>query len=103
MKNIAIRREMLSLVYLSKGQVEKYVEIDKRIDSEDLVDGKYSFNRYRIKIFLISNFLTELPDTDDMYKILNEFNNGIKWIKKYCLARQDEEIDDIMENASLVY
>ena len=33
---------MLSLVYLSKGQVEKYVEIDKRIDPEDLVDGKYS-------------------------------------------------------------
>ena len=72
---------MLSLVYLPKGQVEKYVEIDKRRDPEDLVYRKFNFNRYRTNMFFISNTLTEVPDTDDMYKTLNEFNNEINKLK----------------------
>ena len=37
--------------------------------SEDLVYGKHNFNRYGI--FLI--FLAEIADTEEMYKMLNEF------------------------------
>ena len=32
-------------------------------------------------MFFISNTLTEVPDTDDMYKTLNEFNNEINKLK----------------------
>ena len=52
------------ILYLPKEQVEKYVEINKRLNSEDLVCGKYNFNTY--------------------------------------LVGQDEEIDDVIENATLV-
>ena len=55
------------LVYLLKEQVEKHLEIDKRMKSEDLVYGKH--NGYGTVITLVFNFLTEVFDTDDMYKI----------------------------------
>ena len=45
-----------ALLYLPKEQVEKYVDIDKRINPEVLVYGKYNFDRYGT---IISNFLTE--------------------------------------------
>ena len=38
---------------------------------EDLVDGKQSFNRYRMVIFFVSKFLTEIANIDEMYKMLN--------------------------------
>ena len=47
--------------------------------SEDLVYGKHNFNRYGMIISFISNFLTEV--TDEMYKMLNEFNNEISGLK----------------------
>ena len=91
-----------ALLYSSKEQVEKYVEIDKRIKPEDLVYGKHNFNRYGTIISFISNFLTEATNTNEMYKMLNEFNNEINELQSDCLAGQDEEIDDVIENCSLV-
>lgn len=55
------------LVYLLKEQVEKHLEIDKRMKSEDLVYGKHT--GYGTVIAFVFNFLTEVFDTDDMYKI----------------------------------
>ena len=53
-----------ALPYLPKEQIAKYVEIDKIITPEDLVYGKHNFNRYGTIISFISNFLTEVTDTD---------------------------------------
>ena len=92
-----------ALLYLPKEQVEKYVEIDKRMQPEDLVYGTHNFNKYKTVISFISNFLTEVPDTDEMYKMLNGFNNEINALRSDYLARQDEEIDNVIENALLVY
>ena len=39
---------------LPKEQVEKYVEIDKRMKPEDLVYRKHNFNRYQTIISFIS-------------------------------------------------
>ena len=36
-----------------------------------------NFNRYGTIISFVSNFLTELTDSNEMYIMLNEFNNGI--------------------------
>ena len=49
-----------------------------------------------------SNFLTEVTDNDEMYKLFNEFNNEINELKSDYLAEQDEEIDDVIENALIV-
>ena len=84
------------LLYLFIEQVEEYVEIDKGMKPEDLVYGNHNFKRYRTVISLLSNFLTEVTDTDEIYKVLSE-------LKSDYLAGQDEEIDDVTENASLVY
>ena len=92
-----------ALLYLLNEQVEKYVEIDKRMKPEDLVYGKHNFNRYGTVISLISNFLTGVNDTDKMYKMLNEFSNEINELRSDYLAKQDEEIDDVIESDSLVY
>ena len=92
-----------ALLYLPKEQVEKYVEINKRMKPEDLVYGKQNFNRYGTIISFISNFLTEVTDTDEMYKMLNEFKNEINEFKSDYLVGQDEKIDDVIENASIVY
>ena len=92
-----------TLLYLNKEQAEKYAEIDKRMRPEDLVYGKHNFNRYGTIIPFISNFLTEVIDTDVMYSMLNEFNTEINELKSDYLAGQYEEIDDVIENVSLVY
>ena len=55
--------------------------------SEDLVYGKHNFNRYGMIISFISNFLTEV--TDEMYKMLNEFNNEISGLKMKRLVVDD--------------
>ena len=38
-----------------------------------------------------------------MYKMVIEFNNEINELKSNYLVGQDEEIDDVIENTSLVY
>ena len=62
-----------------------------------------NFNRYGTIISFVSNFLTELTDSNEMYIMLNEFNNEIIEWKSHFLAQQDEEFDDVLENALLVY
>ena len=47
--------------------------------------------------------MTEVTDNDEMYKLFNEFNNEINELKSDYLAGQDEEIDDVIENALIVY
>ena len=47
--------------------------------------------------------MTEVTDTDKMYKTFNEFNNEINELKSDYLAGQDEDINDVIENASIVY
>ena len=54
-------------------------------------------------ISFIFNFLREVIDTDEMYKMLNEFNNEINEVKSDYLVGKDEKIDDVIENASFVY
>ena len=66
-----------ALLYLIKEQVQKYVEIDKRMKPEDLVYRKHNLNRYGTIIFFISNFLAEVTETNETYKMLNEFKNEI--------------------------
>ena len=46
--------------------------------------------------------MTKVTDTDEMCKMLNEFNNVINELKNDYLVGQDEEIDDVIENATLV-
>ena len=47
--------------------------------------------------------MTEVTDTDDMFEMLNEFSNEINELKSDYFAGKNEEIDDIIENTSLVY
>ena len=47
---------------------------------------KHNFNEYGTVIPFVSNFLTEVTDTDANYKILNEFNNEINELKSDYLA-----------------
>ena len=46
--------------------------------------------------------MTEVTGTDEMYKMLNEFNNEINELKSDNLAGQVEEID-VIENVLIVY
>lgn len=50
--------KMVRMVLLSlpKKQVEEYVGIDKTMKPEDLVYGKYNFNRYGTVISSVFNF-----------------------------------------------
>ena len=59
-------------LYLAKEQVEKHVESDKRMKCEDLL---YNFNRYGMIVSFVSNFFTEVTDT--------EFNNEISELKMF--------------------
>ena len=78
-----------------------HVDIDKRF-SEDLICEKYNFNRYGTILSFISNFLTEVTKTDEMYEILSKFNNEINELKSDYLGEQDDEADDVIENAFIV-
>ena len=82
--------------------MEKYVAIDKRMKPADLIYDKHSFNRYGKIISFISNFCTKVTDTDKMNEMLNQFNNEVNELKKDYLSWQDED-NDVIENASLVY
>ena len=64
--------------------------------------GKHKFQRYGTAISFVSNFLTGVTNTHGIFKMLNEFKNEINELKSDYLAGQDEEIDEIAENASLV-
>ena len=73
-----------ALLYLIKEEVQKYVEIDKRMKPEDLVYRKHNFKRYGTIISFISNFLAEVTETNGTYKMLNQFKNEInKWKSDY--------------------
>ena len=61
-----------ALLYLSREQIEKYVEIDKKT--------------WSLKTWTH-----------------NHFNNEINELKSEYLTRQDEEVDDVIKNSSLVY
>ena len=51
---------------------------------EDLVYRKHNFNRYGTIISFISNFLAEVTETNETYKMLNQFKNEInKWKSDY--------------------
>ena len=92
MANIVIGWKIL---YLICPKVKKY--------AQDLVYVKNDCNRHGIVASFLSNFLTEVTDTDEMYKMLNDFNNEINELKGDYLAGREKEIDDILENISLVY
>ena len=51
-------------------------------------------------INFVSNFLTEVTDTDEMVRMLKQFGNEINELKGNYLARQNQEIDDVIEKAS---
>ena len=72
------------------------------MNPEDLVYEKHCFNRYGMVISFVSYLLTKVTNTDGMYKMLNEFNNKTNEVKSDYLARQNEEIDDVIENTLLV-
>ena len=92
-----------ALRFLPKEQVEEYVEIDKRMKPEDLVYGKHSLNIHGTVISFVSIFLREVNDTNEMYKMCNEFNNQKNELNSDYLTGQDEEIDGVIESAWLVY
>ena len=72
------------------------------MNPEDLVYEKHYFNRYGMVISFVSYLLTKVTNTDGMYKMLNEFNNKTNEVKSDYLARQNEKIDDVIENTLLV-
>ena len=47
--------------------------------------------------------MTEVTDTDEIYKMINGFDNEISELKSDYLAGQYEEVDDVIENTSIVY
>ena len=70
---------------------------------EDLVYGKHNFNRYGMVISFVYNFVTEVANTDEMHKMLSEFNNETNELKSNYLVGQNEGIHDVIENALLVH
>ena len=72
------------------------LKVTQKLNPEDLVYGKHI-------ISFVSNFLTEVTNTDELYKICNQFNNKINELKSVSLAGQDDVIDYVIENAWLVY
>ena len=70
---------------------------------DDIVHRKHNVNTYGTIRSFISNFSTEVVDTDEMYKMLNKFNNEINELKSDYSAGEDKEIDAVIENASLVF
>ena len=59
-----------ALLYLPNEQVEKLVEIDKKVKPECLVYGKHNFNRYWTATNIISNFFAEVANVNEMCKML---------------------------------
>ena len=54
-----------------------------------------------VVISFVSNFLTVVTNTNNMYKMLIEFDNEINELRSDYLAGQDEKID-VIKNALLV-
>ena len=70
---------------------------------EDLIYGKHNFNRYGTVKSFVSNLFTEVTDSDEMYKMLNDFSKEINELKSDYLTGEDEELDDVIENVSSAY
>ena len=70
---------------------------------EDLIYGKHNFNRYGTVKSFVSNLFTEVTDSDEMYKMLNDFSKEINEWKSDYLTGEDEELDDVIENVSSAY
>ena len=72
MKNIVIMWQMVYFL-CPKDRQKNMMKLTTiwSLKPEDLVDGKQSFNRYRMVIFFVSKFLTEIANIDEMYKMLN--------------------------------
>ena len=70
---------------------------------EDLIYGKHNFNRYGTVKSFVSNLFTEVTDSDEMCKILNDFSKEINELKSDYLTGEDEELDDVIENVSSAY
>ena len=47
------------------------------MNPEDLIYGKHNFNRYGTVKSFVSNLFTEVTDSDEMYKMLNDFSKEI--------------------------
>ena len=77
------------------------LKLTKQMKPEDFVYEKQCY-RYGTVISFIFIFLTEVTDTDGMYKMVNEFNSEVNELKSDYLVGQDEEIDDVIENALLI-
>ena len=65
------------LIHLSKEQIEKYVEIYKKMNPGDLVYGKQNVNKYGTVISCASNILIEVVNIDVMCRMFHEFNNKV--------------------------
>ena len=75
----------------------------KKIKPEDLVYEKHNFNRSGTIINFASNFLAEVTNIDKMRNMIKQFDNEISELKNNYFVRLDEEIDDVIENALLVF
>ena len=53
-------------------------------------------------IDFVYNFLAELTNIDEMFEILVKVNNVLNELTSDYLAIEDEDINDVIENASLV-
>ena len=73
------------------------------MNPEDLIYGKHNFNRYGPVKSFVSNLFTEVTDSDEMYKMLNDFSKEINEWKSDYLTGEDEELDDVIENVSSAY
>ena len=73
------------------------------MNPEDLIYGKHNFNRYGTVKSFVSNLFTEVTDSDEMYKMLNDFSKEINEWKSDYLTGEDEELDDVIENVSSAY
>ena len=59
------------------------------------------FRIYHV-IDFVYNFLAELTNIDEMFEILMKVNNVLNELTSDYLAIEDEDINDVIENASLV-
>ena len=53
-------------------------------------------------IDFVYNFLAELTNIDEMFEILVKVNNVLNELTSDYLAIEDKDINDVIENASLV-
>ena len=59
-----------ALLYLPNKKVEELFEIDKKVKPDGFAYGKHNFNSYWNATNIISNFLAEVINVNDMCKML---------------------------------